>query len=162
MHRIWGLVDRQSYANFWLGILAEKGFLYFALMGLLAVLCVCGMVVFFRHLKSNYWWRWIYLFGGGYLLFDLFAIAIDLKVWSDLLTMMFDVGSPYWNLIWGFFILLGAFVLGLGCVLLYQRRAQKQTKGMYTWIASGNARLHTGLAFFCDFSKMAIDSYVTS
>ncbi|MBE5814771.1 MAG: hypothetical protein E7320_06135 [Clostridiales bacterium] len=124
MHRIWGLIDRQSYADFWLGVLAEKGFLYFALMGILAVLCVCGMVVFFRHLKNNYWWRWIYLFGGGYLLFDLFAIAIDLKVWSDLLAMMFDVGSPWWNLIWGFFILLGTSVLGLGFCLLRQRREQ--------------------------------------
>lgn len=53
MHRIWGLIDRQGYADFWLGILAEKGVLYFALMGLLAVLCVCGMVVFFRHLKTT-------------------------------------------------------------------------------------------------------------
>lgn len=58
------------------------------------------------------------------MLFDLFAIAIDLKIWSDLLAMMFDVGSSYWNLIWGFFILMGAFVLGLGCVLFCQRRAQ--------------------------------------
>ena len=124
MHRIWGLIHRKSYADFWLGILAEKGFLYFALMGLLAALCVLGMVVFFRHLRSNFWWRWIYLFGGGYLLFDLFAIAIDLKVWNDLLAMMFDVGSPLWNLIWGFFVLLGAFVLGLGICLLRQRREQ--------------------------------------
>jgi hypothetical protein len=124
MHRIWGLIHRKSYADFWLGVLAEKGFFYFALMGLLAVLCVLGMVVFFRHLQSNFWWRWIYLFGGGYLLFDLFAIAIDLKVWSDLLAMMFDVGSPLWNLIWGFFVLLGAFVLGLGICLLRQRREQ--------------------------------------
>lgn len=122
MHRIWGLIDRQSYSDFWLGVLAEKGWFYFTLMGLLAVLCVCGMVVFLRHLKNNYWWRWIYLFGGAYLLFDLFAIAIDLKMWSGLLAMMFDVGSPYWDLIWGFFVLLGAFVLGLGICLLRQRR----------------------------------------
>lgn len=124
MHRIWGLIHRQSYADFWLGILAEKGLFYFALMGLLALLCICGIIVFFRHMKSNFCWRWIYLFGGGYLLFDLFAIAIDLKVWNRLLLMMFDVQSPYWNGIWGFFILLGAFVLGLGCVLFYQRRTQ--------------------------------------
>ena len=99
LHRIWGLVDRASYADFWLGILESKGVIYFVLMGILAFLCVCGIVVFCKNVKNNYWWRWIYIFGGGYLLFDLFAIAIELKIWNDLLLFMFDVHSPYWNLV---------------------------------------------------------------
>ena len=55
-------------------------------------------------------------------MFDLFAIAIELKVWKDLLLFMFDVNSPYWNIVWGFFIALGAFVFCLGMKLLKQRK----------------------------------------
>ena len=120
LHRIWGIIDRTSYANFWLGILNDKGAFYFVLMGILAFLRVCGIVVFCKNIRNNYWWRWIYIFGGGYLLFDLFAIAIELEFWNNLLFFMFDVNSPYWNIIWGFFILLGAFVFGLGVKLLKQ------------------------------------------
>ena len=31
LHRIWGLIDRKSYADFWLGILESKGVFYFVL-----------------------------------------------------------------------------------------------------------------------------------
>ena len=73
-------------------------------------------------LHSNYWWRWIYVFGGIYVLFDLFAIAVGLDFWNNLLLWMFDVKSPYWNVIWSFFILLGGFVFALGICLLRQRK----------------------------------------
>ena len=43
LHRIWGLIDRTSYADFWIGILESKGIFYFVLMGILAFLCVCGI-----------------------------------------------------------------------------------------------------------------------
>ena len=33
LHRVWGLADRESYAAFWLGVLTQKGPLYFGLMG---------------------------------------------------------------------------------------------------------------------------------
>ena len=112
LHRIWGLIDRKTYADFWLGILENRGVFYFMLMGLLAILCIAGVITFFRNRSSNYWWRWIYLFGGSYVLFDLFAIAVGLDFWNELLSWMFDVNSPYWNIIWGFFVLLG------GCVFV--------------------------------------------
>ena len=67
------LIDRTSYADFWIGILENKGMFYFVLMGILAFLCICGIVLFCKNIKNNYWWRWIYIFGGGYLLFDLFS-----------------------------------------------------------------------------------------
>jgi len=57
-------------------------------------------------------------------LFDLFAIATELEMWNELLLFMFDVNSPYWNMVWGFFILLGAFVFGLGIRLLIKRRTK--------------------------------------
>ena len=113
-----------SYSDFWLGILESKGVTYFVLMGILAILFGCGIAVFCKNVKNNYWWRWIYIFGGGYLLFDLFAIAIKLKIWNDLLLLMFDVHSPYWNIVWGFFIALGAFVFCLGLKLLKLREVK--------------------------------------
>lgn len=63
LHRIWGLVDRETYAAFWIDVMESKGLFYFVLMGILAVLCVLGMITFFRNLHQNYWWRWIYLCG---------------------------------------------------------------------------------------------------
>lgn len=74
LHRIWGLFDRQSYADFWIGIMQQKGVFYFVLMVLL---------------------------------------------------FMFDVNSPYWNMVWGFFILLGAFVFSLGVKLIKHRRMKR-------------------------------------
>ena len=122
LHRIWGMIDRKTYADFWLGILENRGVFYFILMGLLAILCIAGVITFFRNRSSNYWWRWIYLFGGSYVLFDLFAIAVGLDFWNELLSWMFDVNSPYWNIIWGFFVLLGGFVFVLRMKLLRQSR----------------------------------------
>lgn len=127
LHRIWGLIDRISYAEFWMGLLEQKGIIYFGLMGILAVLCVLGIITFFKNRRSNYWWRWIYLFGGAYVLFDLFAIAIGLEIWHKLLLLMFDVNSQYWNAIWSMFILLGGFVFVLGIKLLAQRKRQMMT-----------------------------------
>ncbi len=122
LHRIWALVDRRSYAAFWMGALESKGVFYFSLMGALSLLCVLGIVTFFRNLRNNHWWRWIYVFGGAYVLFDLFAIAAGLGFWNELLLMMFDVSSEYWNIVWGFFILLGGAVFALGIYLLRKRK----------------------------------------
>lgn len=122
LHRIWALIDRNSYAGFWINVLESKGLLYFILMGILSFLCVLGIITFARNRRNNYWWRWIYLFGGVYLLFDLFAIAIGLEFWNKLLLWMFDVTSAYWNAVWLFFILLGGLSFLLGVKLLIQRK----------------------------------------
>ena len=122
MHRIWALIDRQSYADFWMGIYEEKGVTYFILMGLLVGLCILGIVTFIRERKANYLWRWIYVFGGAYVLFDLFAIAIGLEVWKKLLSAMFDTSSALWNPIWLLFIVLGCAVFALGIRLLVIRK----------------------------------------
>lgn len=122
MHRIWALIDRESYASFWMGIMEKKGVSYFLIMGILAGLCILGIITFIRERKANYLWRWIYILGGIYVLFDLFAIAIGLEVWQKLLEVMFDITSPYWNIIWGFFILLGTAVFILGIKLMFKRK----------------------------------------
>lgn len=47
LHRIWGLIDRKSYADFWLSLMVEKNLLYYALMGSMAILCLIGVINFF-------------------------------------------------------------------------------------------------------------------
>jgi hypothetical protein len=99
----------------------EKGLFYFLLMGILSIFCILGIVVFFKNLRQNFWWRWIYLFGGSYLLFDLFAIATGLSFWRNLLYAMFDVSAWYWNFVWGGFIFFGGAVFVLGIWLKCKR-----------------------------------------
>ena len=122
LHRIWGLIDRKSYADFWVGLMESKGIMYFVVMILLASLCILGIITFCKNKGKNYWWRWIYIFGGSYVIFDLFAIAIGLEVWNNLILMMYDINAPYWNVLWLAFILLGGFVFTLGVRLLVQRK----------------------------------------
>ncbi|MBQ5330051.1 MAG: hypothetical protein J6F31_02240 [Oscillospiraceae bacterium] len=131
LHRIWALFSREAYASFWMGILQNKGVSYFLIMGVLASLCVLGITVFIKNRKHNFWWRWVYLFGGGYLIFDLFAIAAGIKFWSDLLALMFDTASPYWNVIWMTFILIGALSFALGVSLLYKKRNMNKTDNLH-------------------------------
>ncbi len=122
LHRIWALIDREAYASFWLGVMRSRGVIYFLLMGILSMLCILGIVTFFREHGRNHWWRWIYIGGGSYLLFDLFAIATGLDFWQELLDRMFDTRAVYWNLVWGSFILLGGIVFVLGIILLAKER----------------------------------------
>ena len=53
LHRIWGLIDRNSYAGFWMGVLENKGLFYYILMGILALLCVLGVVTFIQNRNNN-------------------------------------------------------------------------------------------------------------
>ena len=122
LHRVWALADRQGYAAFWLGVLENRGWFYFALMGLLAGLCLAGLWAFVRRRRENVWWRWSYVLGGGYVLWDLFAIAAGLDFWEKLLYSMFDTALPCWDLLWGGFVLLGAGAFVLGLILLARRR----------------------------------------
>lgn len=124
LHRIWGLIDRNGYSDFWLSVLNKRGLLYYILMGILSVLCIAGVAVFIKNKGKNYWWRWFYVFGGGYVLFDLFAIAIRLSIWENLLNLMFDVTGWYWNIIWVAFIVLGLISLIIG-ILIIKKMLQK-------------------------------------
>lgn len=110
LHRIWGLIDRKSYADFWLGIMEKKNVVYFFLMCILIVLCIWGIWIFLKNLHHNFWWRWIYVLCGGYVLFDLFAIATGLEYWHRLILNMYDVSVSYWNLLWGSFIVIFIYI----------------------------------------------------
>ena len=118
LHRIWGLLDRKSYADLWIGIMEHKGWFYCLLMGFLAILCIFGIKTFLKNLHHNYWWRWIYIFGGSYVLFDLFAIATGLEFWHKLILQMYDISASYWNILWILFIIMGGAVFVLGIRLL--------------------------------------------
>ncbi|MCM1022541.1 MAG: hypothetical protein NC395_00600 [Prevotella sp.] len=126
LHRIWGLTDRKSYADFWLEIMESKGTFYYVLTVFLAILCICGIITFLKNLHNNFWWRWIYIFCGGYLLFDLFAIITGLKFRREIILKMFDISAFYWNMLWGMFIVIGGFSFGLGIKLLCQRQKIKE------------------------------------
>ena len=118
LHRVWALIDRIKYANFWLAVLNQRGILYFILMGILSALCIAGIIVFLRNIGNNYWWRWIYIFGGGYVLFDLICILVQYKLWYVLLGAMFDTTNIYWNYLWGLFIVMGILSLALGLFII--------------------------------------------
>ena len=121
LHRIWGLFDRKSYADFWIGVMERKDWFYFLLMGLLATLCVLGIRTFLKNLYHNYWWRWVYIFGGSYVLFDLFAIATGWELWHELILKMYNINAFYWNQLWLLFILMGGAAFALGIKLIVDR-----------------------------------------
>ena len=121
LHRVWGLIDRETYTAFWMGVMDEKGPIYFGLMGCLSLICIAGIITFFRNIRHNFWWRWIYICGGSYVLFDMFAIATGLTFWRNLLNAMFDITAWYWNLLWGGFIVMGGIVFVLGVKLLLDK-----------------------------------------
>ena len=127
LHRIWGLIDRHSYARFWLEVMESRNLFYYFLMGFLSILCIFGIVTFFQNRGNNYWWRWIYLFGGGYVLFDLFAIATGLKFWNRLLTLMFDTNAGTGTIFGPFLSSWGRPVFALGCHVFHMRWPRKRT-----------------------------------
>lgn len=100
----------------------ERGLFYWILMVTLIILCLLGIITFFKNLRVNYWWRWIYIIGGIYLLFDLFAIIAKLELWNKLILWIYDTNSPYWNFIWTMFIIMGGAIFGLGIKLLLKEK----------------------------------------
>jgi hypothetical protein len=130
IHRVWGLFDRKGYANFWLSAMNNRDWFYFLLMGVLSLLCIMGIMVFITNKSRNYWWRWVYILGGGYLIFDLFAIFIRMEIWNSLLYWLFNIENSFWNIIWGFFIGLGFSSLILGIVLSRKLIKQKQIQSL--------------------------------
>lgn len=120
LHRIWGLINRPAYSNYWISVMNDRGIVYLILMIVLSLLCLMGIITFCKNIGKNPWWRWIYILGGGYVLFDLFAILTKVVIWNKLLLYMFEISNPYWNVIWGSFIIIGFLSLLLGISILKQ------------------------------------------
>lgn len=53
LHRIWGLVDRIAYADFWMNVMEQKGWFYFGLMSVLATFCVLGYFYILQEFTSK-------------------------------------------------------------------------------------------------------------
>lgn len=66
-----------------------------------------------------------YIFGGGYVIFDLFAIAIELEIWNKLLLMMFNINTRLWYPAWCGFIFVGLLSFALGIHILKQYKQGK-------------------------------------
>ena len=120
LHRIWGLINRPAYSNYWISVMNDRGIVYLILMIVLSLLCLMGIITFCKNIGKNPWWRRIYILGGGYVLFDLFAILTKVVIWNKLLLYMFEISNPYWNVIWGSFIIIGFLSLLLGISILKQ------------------------------------------
>ena len=41
---------------------------------------VLGIITFFRNLRYNYWWRWIYLCGGGFIVMGAAVFVLGIKL----------------------------------------------------------------------------------
>ena len=48
LHRVWAFIDRERYADFWLFLYNSRDWFYFVLMGIMAALCISGILVFSR------------------------------------------------------------------------------------------------------------------
>lgn len=71
LHRIWGLFDRKSYADFWIGVMEQRNWFYFLLMGILTIFCVLGIKTFFKNLHHNFWWDG-YTFLAGFMCYSIY------------------------------------------------------------------------------------------
>lgn len=48
LHRIWGLIDRHSYARFWLEVMESRNLFYYFLMGFLSICVFSESSPFFK------------------------------------------------------------------------------------------------------------------
>lgn len=98
----------------------------------LLLLCISGIAVFVKNIGQNYWWRWVCIFGGGYVLFDVIAVLLGVTWWNDLLLFMSDINNSFWNIIWGGFVLIGILSFSLGVYLLYVRKQRVRALASFT------------------------------
>jgi hypothetical protein len=124
--RVWAFFDRVGYAAFFVRLLVERNAIYFVFMFIMAVLCAAGIITFLRNHRHIVWWRWVYLFGGAYVLFDLLAIALGFTFWNDLLLWMFDTANPYWNVVWAAFSLIGISSFLVGSYLVFRLHSSRR------------------------------------
>ena len=99
MHRIWAIIDRETYASFWMGIMENKGLPYYLIMGILAGLCILGIITFIRERK-------LIICGVGYiflvvLMFCLIYLQLQLvlkdgkRFWQSYLIPIRRIGTLY-------------------------------------------------------------------
>jgi len=92
---------------------------------IILLLSIFAILTFIINFKNNKWWRWIYLFGGIYLLFDSILNLLNVKFMMNIVNYMFTAPNPQFNIIWGFFIILGLFCIILSIYLWKYKEDKK-------------------------------------
>jgi uncharacterized membrane protein len=113
IHRIWAFIDSKTYNTFWLNILDSRGAFLFILGSLLLIMSIIVILYFIKNFKDKKWWRWIYLFGGIYLVMDTVLNLLNNNFIKNVVIKMYTVEQPYYSILWGLFI-----VLGIICIII--------------------------------------------
>jgi hypothetical protein len=106
-HRILAFIDAKAYNNFWLKILQNRNVPFYILGIILIILAIIVIIYFIKYFKEKKWWRWIYLFGGIYILIDCILNLLNNDYINCIVIKMYTLKQPYHNILWGFFIILG-------------------------------------------------------
>jgi hypothetical protein len=113
IHRIWAFIDSNSYNKFWLELLANRGTSFFILGLLLFILTITVIIYFIKNFKNRKWWRWIYLFGGIYVIIDIILNLFNNNFIKNIVIKMYTLEQPYYSILWGLFI-----TLGIVCIII--------------------------------------------
>ena len=107
IHRIWAFIDVEAYNVFWLNVLKNRNLFFYILGIILVPLAIVAIAFFVKYFKEKKWWRWIYLFGGIYVLIDCILNLLDNSFMTYIVIKMYTLKQPFYNILWGFFILVG-------------------------------------------------------
>jgi len=107
IHRIWAFIDSKSYNKFWLNILENRGPFFLILGFSLLIMSIIVILYFIVNFKDKKWWRWIYLFGGIYLVIDNVLNLFNNNFINNIVIKMYTMKQPYYSILWGLFIILG-------------------------------------------------------
>ena len=107
IHRIWAFINAKAYNNFWLNISRNRNTFFYLLGIILIILTFVVIIYFIKYFKERKWWRWIYLFGGTYLLIDSILNLLNNNFMNNIVIKMYTLRQPYYKILWGSFIILG-------------------------------------------------------
>jgi hypothetical protein len=111
IHRIWAFIDSKSYNNFWLNILDSRGAFLYIFGSLLFIMSIIVILYFIKYFGDKKWWRWVYLFGGIYLIWDTILNLLNNDFIKNFIIKMYTIKQPYYFILWGLFIILGIICL---------------------------------------------------
>jgi predicted ferric reductase len=131
-HRIWAFVDSKSYNKFWLNILESRGTFFIIFGLLLLIMSIIVIIYFIKNFKYKKWWRWIYFFGGVYLIIDTILNLLNNNFIKNVVIKMYTIKQPYYSILWGLFIILGIICIILSKYLWnYTETKYEEKHGFY-------------------------------
>ena len=122
IHRIWAFIDFKSYNKFWLNILENRGSFFIILGFSLLIMSIIVILYFIVNFKNKKWWRWIYLFGGIYLVIDNVLNLFNNNLINNVVIKMYTMKQPYYSILWALFIILGIICIIISKYLWSYRR----------------------------------------